>query len=534
MTYVIIIGSPESIPPFAEAYPNWNIQNVQNLTELWSGLEEETISTDTEIVIFNNYLFEENSVELEATVNMFAQEVPVIFMLSQVEAGFWIKERVSKFCRDNNEHDVTFYFANPNSLSEDIDIAIIDYNLSNKSLSPTSSDSVSYVSNIASLVNNYALNFLDVLPNGHSVSSPLGVWLLLALLAPYSEGENREQLEIILGDSAEKSSNIAVDFLQSLPEDIKGSIGLWYREDFLDKTTLETFLNKLPSIVSVEDSMSQRQLDSWAKEKTLGIINSFPVEIEDLTALIFASAIATKVSWKNPFEEKRLFTTGKFAQTEGMVSTYEHTTAIYDTSYGLFGVHKAESTRGLEVYSIISESPNLPQKFAQKAALEITSGKASRVSLYDLPLGDLSVWQVNESISEYEDIDSEDNIERIEAVVAAWEVESRYDLKEMNILGILQASNILGTLLKNPDDYNFNAAQVAHAKYNMKGFEAAAITSFVVERGGLPEYKKVTVRDAKIIFDNPYTVIATSKNNQKENIPVFIAWVETPSIPTDF
>jgi hypothetical protein len=45
----------------------------------------------------------------------------------------------------------------------------------------------------------YAARFHGALGSGHRAASPLGAWLLLALVAPAAEGERREEIEEALG-----------------------------------------------------------------------------------------------------------------------------------------------------------------------------------------------------------------------------------------------------------------------------------------------------------------------------------------------
>jgi hypothetical protein len=387
------------------------------------------------------------------------------------------------------------------------------------------------------LVNNYSSKFLDALPDGHNISSPLGMWVLLSLIAPSLEGEEREEMEAILGAPAEQLSIKVQHLFNELPSDLFLSFAFWFREHFLHMSNVDNFLKNLPAIVEVENSISQEHADSWANEKTLGIIDKFPEEITAETAFIFASALATKIKWKWPFTTTTPITTGKFAEysLEGMIAKRLHYKAIFKTSYGYAGVHMAESAgEGLsEVYSIITDNPDLSQKDAQKAALEIINGKAVQVSLFDLPLGDATPWNVQEytTIS----YDAPEKREEIDAVVASWSAESEYDwFGTMVVPGVPVAVENMERWL-NGKDSSVKAVQAAKAKYGIEGYEAAAITYFsgfvTAANPGFGEKYEVLVRTATINFDNPYTVIATVNTHEEGNIPVFIAWVETPSAP---
>ncbi|NED56424.1 hypothetical protein G3I24_36765, partial [Micromonospora aurantiaca] len=46
----------------------------------------------------------------------------------------------------------------------------------------------------------------------------------------------------------------------------------------------------------------QAALDAWARERTGGLIDRFPVDVTPDTLLVLANALATRVSWADPFD----------------------------------------------------------------------------------------------------------------------------------------------------------------------------------------------------------------------------------------
>ena len=56
----------------------------------------------------------------------------------------------------------------------------------------------------ATLIARYAERFNAAFADGvHAVTSPLGAWLLLALVAPAADGDARARLEEVLGTTAD-------------------------------------------------------------------------------------------------------------------------------------------------------------------------------------------------------------------------------------------------------------------------------------------------------------------------------------------
>jgi serine protease inhibitor len=47
---------------------------------------------------------------------------------------------------------------------------------------------------------------------------------------------------------------------------------------------------------------SRTEADTWAADNTDGLIDRFPLAIDEDTLLVLASALATKVAWWQPFE----------------------------------------------------------------------------------------------------------------------------------------------------------------------------------------------------------------------------------------
>src|SRR5262249_4556606 len=63
--------------------------------------------------------------------------------------------------------------------------------------------------------------------DGASVSSPLGVWLLLAACATAAQGENRTALEDVLGCGAEEAGALLRAFMGSPPPALNAATAVW-------------------------------------------------------------------------------------------------------------------------------------------------------------------------------------------------------------------------------------------------------------------------------------------------------------------
>jgi hypothetical protein len=129
-----------------------------------------------------------------------------------------------------------------------------------------------------------------------SVSSALGVWLLLAACVSAAQGSDRAALEDALGCPAAEAARLLAAFMTDPPEALHAGIALWVAVD--DATAeLSSWTRGLPGEVESGFMPSQAEADAWADHATLGLIRRFPMEIDADTRIVLASALATKVTW---------------------------------------------------------------------------------------------------------------------------------------------------------------------------------------------------------------------------------------------
>lgn len=73
----------------------------------------------------------------------------------------------------------------------------------------------------------YARRFCRLHADVHSVSSPLGAWLILALLAPVARGSVRAELDEILGMDAKGARRALDELLADPPGVIRAALAVW-------------------------------------------------------------------------------------------------------------------------------------------------------------------------------------------------------------------------------------------------------------------------------------------------------------------
>ena len=370
----------------------------------------------------------------------------------------------------------------------------------------------------------YATRFHRLLSGKHGVASPLGAWLLLALVAPAAEGAVRDELAEVLGCDVEEAFAAAAELLRDPhPEIVLGS-AIWHDPHEETERLLE-LVRRLSPPADGGPTPSQAEADAWARERTLDLIERFPLDLDSSVVLLLATAIATKVSWEVPFliadagtallPAEPGFAGLPLLRDPGVVEWR----GFVDSDAGLVAAFTARSQRGLFVTSVVTDpgaDPVAVLDVAQQIAIGVATGKPpSTRSLFDLPLGKGTAWHIGEGVTHAHDR------ERFEVLLPAWEARSNHELLGDPELGFAGAVAALVALLSSSGFGD--AKQAAMARYHREGFEAAAVTGVAVRLSLPPE---TTVRTARIEFTRPHAVVAaTAGAGLWDGLPVFAAWV---------
>ncbi|MEV4535174.1 hypothetical protein AB0J82_15220 [Asanoa sp. NPDC049518] len=377
---------------------------------------------------------------------------------------------------------------------------------------------------------------------GHHVASPLGAWLLAALCAPVGSSE----LEEALGIDLESARSVADGLLSDPHPAVLSAAALWLAGP--PTPAMSTWLEALPTPVTTGPLPSQPVADAWADEHTLGLIKKMPVTLTPDTILLLATALATKVSWVQPFTLAPSSRFGVSSPWRGAVSQvlempdhFHEAFIVRVPSLGDVGVHTGYAAEGLRVTSVIGPSDASPTSVLAAAydvaVAAATRGALDRRSLFDLPLGEGPAWTLTEEPVQTAAPGGREEVHRV--LLPAWSAESKHDLSRPE-LGIPAAAEGAKRALGAPGG-RYEAAQSAMARYSRVGFEAAAVSSMAVAVG-FPIPQDGLRRTAEVRFDRPYAVVAvadrpwqdgwqpnTSEGSAWLGLPVFSAWVAEPA-----
>jgi hypothetical protein len=385
----------------------------------------------------------------------------------------------------------------------------------------------------AALLTAYADRFDRALSDGtHSIASPLGAWLLLALVAPAASGAERDALEAALGTRPKHAAAFAGDLLETPHPAVASALALWHRDEFVS-SKFGKWARRLPSTTETGRVPTQAEADEWAARTTRGLIDRFPIELDADVAVVLANALATRIAWSTPFDVAPATALGGPWSTgiDNALSAVPvaHTMLIAQTeTAGDVAVHAARSDNGLTVVSVIAR-PEIAPADVRTAALDAASlvvgadSTARARSLFDLATGDGPAWTIAERPRS-----GGGDREHYAAFLPSWTATSEHDLLALEpSLGLTAACRTLGRFVV-ADRPAFEAKQVATASYHRRGFEAAAITTSVMRLSASPGDVE---RHATLRFGHPYAVVAVATDDEGgpwHGVPVFSAWVAEP------
>ena len=370
---------------------------------------------------------------------------------------------------------------------------------------------------VGSLVARYARRFCRLHGDLHSVSSPLGGWLILALTAPAARGAILDELEHIVGTDAAQARRAVEDLVSDPPDVIRTALAVW---------GLESWRDRLPAAVATGPVPSQAEADAWARDHTDGLIERFPVDISGMAAVL-ASALATRIKWLRPYDvtdagELHSPWSARVADALTLGDAHGYFTDV--EGVGTVAVHTALGGDSLQVTSVIGRrGVSFEAVLATAhdiARREATGSPTARRALSGMLLGEGEFWTITE--------ERRPGADGVRVVLPAWEASSSHDLNADPGLGFGAVGRALAAAV--PAAPDVQARQAAVARYGRWGFVAAAVTA-VAQRSAM--VSSARVRSATLRFGHPYAVVAVTRGRRRGDpwagVPVFAAWVAEPS-----
>lgn len=169
--------------------------------------------------------------------------------------------------------------------------------------------------------------------NENSLISPLSVMLALSMTANGANTETREEMEELLGGGIplENLNEYLYSYVKNLPNEDEYSLKLansiWFR-DSESLTVKEKFLQKnadyygAAAYKAAFDGQTVKDINSWVKENTDGMIDKVVNEIDGDTVMYLINALAFDAQWQEPYKRGGI-SDGLFRTAAGSEKTVE-------------------------------------------------------------------------------------------------------------------------------------------------------------------------------------------------------------------
>ncbi|MFD9035703.1 serpin family protein [Streptomyces sp. NPDC059567] len=379
-------------------------------------------------------------------------------------------------------------------------------------------------------VNRLTSRWAGTLGTGGGVLSAAGVWPLLAFLADGAEGPAREELEDALGIRAGKAAEAARGLLGALGA-MRGSaaaVGLWTRPEV---ELRERWVSGLPQAtlgrLTGDEGADRAALDTWAKERTGGLIPTMPVTLDEETRLVLAAAQAVRTRWLQPFDD------GELAPESGpwagrCLNGLRRHTSLLDrvgvarTASGPLTVLKVLGDTGVDVHLLLGEEETGPGAVL-RAGIDVLSGASKAVPGDLLPLGEQGPGLNVRNARSY------DRAPTLRVTTSPFSLTADHDLlKSAELFGLTSATDRRHGHFPGISEFPLaiaDARQSAVARFDAKGFEAASVSAMGACAGGAAAPPPYLVRRIDVDFDRPFGFLTVHRTSR---LVLTAGWVAEP------
>jgi len=376
--------------------------------------------------------------------------------------------------------------------------------------------------------------------------SGAGLWPLLALLASAADDPAAAELAAAVGRPAGGAQQEALEIIDLLRggQSTSAALGIWTRKHVpLD----EHWASPLPDGV-IGPLTNQAALDRWADEQTGGLIQKFPIDIDDRTLLVLASALTARVRWRTPFEGSprgggELGVSPEAGLTlEELELTLEELESVSDDPGPADQQSLSRTTSDLSIAAVLDDVVtrvvvegdgdvdvhlllgDQPPAEVLGAGLRELSGLAQVRPAADCDEGGPGFTVTRQRSTNRKNI--------LRLALPSFEIRTKHDLlknTELFGLGLLTDTSTSHLPLLSPVPLAISAgAQDVLARFFAEGFEAAAVTAFGAIAGSGPPETPYEVTLMMVTFGRPFGFLAVHRPSR---LAVVAGWVKSPFQP---
>lgn len=355
--------------------------------------------------------------------------------------------------------------------------------------------------------------------DGDFVLSGAGLWPLLGLMASAAGGPARAELEAAIGMPGSTAHSAALRLMETMDDavDLSAALGVWVNRNL---PLNDEWLSGLP-VGTVDLLTDQVTLDAWADQHTGGLIKKFPLRIDPSTLLVLATALVARTTWRESFHETAM-TPGTGPWQGPAVAALSRTTSSLTDAAILDGPQPVtrivvRGTADVDIHLL--QGPATPAHVLA-TGLDALAGVIEVRT--QLPVGtDGPGLAVRKETSLR-------NRPQLRLQLPPFDIRSNHDLCATHL------SPIFGLTAAQTSGHHFpgisprplaisQGAQDVLARFTRDGFEAAAVTAFLMAPGGMPPpptEHRVTVCTAT--FDRPFGFLAV---HRPTGLAIVAGWI---------
>lgn len=350
------------------------------------------------------------------------------------------------------------------------------------------------------------------------VLSPVGSWLFIASIAnslDYTDNPSlKEGIESVLHLSVEEAEIAAQKLIEEYPA-LNYVAKTWTSSSLSDLPAVQKWVERNTQIPHEDSIPSQKVIDAWVAENTNDLIKSFPSDLNDSTVLIIANIIYSKLTWKTKFD---------VVPSEGSMKSWDVENVLKAEVGREFSICEDENNDFFAVVDVRAASRNR-ERVSLITCLNRTMEPAQLLEAMD-NLGEMECWEpdsefllsLNPDMFRFKENRVGSGSDVIDVQVPAWEASSKHHLLGTNVLGYEEVVESFKVGAK--IELEVEASQVAVAKFDAEGFEAAALTSVTVLRCAVPVSREKRVYELN--FCKPFAFVSYTGN-----VPVFSGFITT-------
>ncbi|WP_426503992.1 serpin family protein [Dactylosporangium sp. McL0621] len=351
-----------------------------------------------------------------------------------------------------------------------------------------------------------------------TVLSGAGVYVLLALLAPFAAGPAGEELLAVAPEPLD------------LPESptTRMATAVWSRAEV---PLTPEFTAAVPparrGALTGDPAVDQPLLDAWAAEQTAGAVPALPVRVGEDTLMVLASALSVRTAWAEPFDDgvqrpgsgpwagRALAGLNRRTRGAGALRALR----VADTPAGPVTLLTVAGAEDVDVVLALGEPDQPPAAVLPAAIAALTT---TDVAAFDSGRAGPGVA--------VREVDATDDVPELEVSTVRFRVGGSHDLLERaGVFGLRAATDSSTGHFPGVSPVPLavsQARQDAVAEFGATGFEASAVTAFALRLAGafFPErtHRRQVV---SVVFDRPFGFAAV---HRATGLVLVAGWVTEP------